>query len=91
MMTTRAATEPPVILETSLKTENYALKWVVALMSAEEGTKWILECKECGSKKELEVGFNLYDMGEVYVFCPICRKNTFHKVLGHEDPGRPSV
>jgi len=48
-------------------------------------TKWKLECEDCGSVKILDVGYNLYEMKKVYIFCPTCRKNTFHKVLGEID------
>ena len=45
-------------------------------------TVWLLKCEECGSEWELEVSFNLKDVPRLYHYCKVCRRNTFHKVLG---------
>ena len=46
---------------------------------------WILRCTECGTVWRLEVSFDISDMDKVYHFCPYCRKNTFHVVIGKEE------
>ncbi|QOJ78099.1 hypothetical protein IG193_04740 [Infirmifilum lucidum] len=48
-------------------------------------TKWTLRCESCGGEKVLDVGFNLYEFKRVYIYCPKCRANTFHIVVGHEE------
>jgi len=48
--------------------------------------KWRLRCMECGSEWTLEVSFNLKEMGKIYHYCRKCGKNTFHEVIGLEEP-----
>ncbi|MEB3807185.1 MAG: hypothetical protein GSR73_06695, partial [Desulfurococcales archaeon] len=45
-------------------------------------TRWKLACTECGRTWELPVSFRLDKMGRIYHFCPYCKRNTFHIVLG---------
>ncbi len=45
-------------------------------------TKWLLKCEKCGNEWMLDVSFDLEKIGRIYHYCKICRKNTFHKVLG---------
>ena len=35
---------------------------------------------------KLEVSFDISDMDRIYHFCPYCRKNTFHVIVGREEP-----
>ncbi len=44
-------------------------------------TVWILKCKECGADKEVDLGFNLYKLGKVYIYCENCGRNTFHEIV----------
>ncbi len=46
---------------------------------------WILRCRECGTIWILEVSFDISDMDKVYHYCPKCKKNTFHDVLGRSN------
>lgn len=48
-------------------------------------TVWILKCRDCGSEKEIDLGFNLYKIGRIYIYCEKCRKNTFHDVIKYLD------
>ena len=49
-------------------------------------TKWLLRCTRCGLDSYLDVGFDLTMFGSViYLYCPRCRSNTEHKVLGYID------
>jgi ribosomal protein L44E len=48
--------------------------------------KWRLRCTECGTEWILEVSFNLKEFGKLYHYCRTCGKNTFHEVLGIEEP-----
>ncbi len=46
---------------------------------------WLLRCRECGTIWVLEVSFDISDMDKVYHYCPRCKKNTFHDVLGRSE------
>lgn len=49
-------------------------------------TKWILKCLRCGIDCYLDVGFDLTQFGSVlYLYCPRCKQNTEHKILGYID------
>lgn len=50
-------------------------------------TKWRLRCTECNTEWVLETGMNLSKLrgGRIYHYCPVCRKNTFHVILGREE------
>ncbi|MFP3268057.1 MAG: hypothetical protein RXO29_00450 [Desulfurococcales archaeon] len=48
-------------------------------------TKWLLKCHECGTEWYLEVSFNIAEMGKIYHYCKVCKKNTFHDVLKRID------
>ncbi len=48
-------------------------------------TKWRLRCTECGREWVLAVSFDLASMGKIYHYCPYCKRNTFHIVLGTVD------
>jgi len=50
-------------------------------------TVWELRCESCGNIRTLDVGFDLYEMGKVYLYCSVCGKNTFHVVIGVKDHG----
>lgn len=50
-------------------------------------TKWKLRCTECGNVWVLDVSFPLDKMGKIYHYCPFCKKNTFHEVIGRVDEG----
>ncbi len=53
-------------------------------------TKWRLRCTECGREWVLPVSFDLASMGRIYHYCPYCKRNTFHVVLGlAEDSDKP--
>ncbi len=45
-------------------------------------TRWRLKCTECGREWVLAVSFRLDKMGRVYHYCPYCKRNTFHIVIG---------
>lgn len=45
-------------------------------------TRWRLRCVECGREWVLPVSFRLDKMARVYHFCPYCKRNTFHIVIG---------
>lgn len=45
-------------------------------------TRWRLKCVECGREWVLPVSFRLDKMGRVYHYCPYCKRNTFHIVIG---------
>ncbi|MHB9302977.1 hypothetical protein [Thermofilum pendens] len=47
-------------------------------------TKWKLKCDRCGGIQVRDLGFNLYEFKKVHIYCPYCRENTPHTVLGHE-------
>jgi len=55
-------------------------------------TKWRLKCTECGREWILPVSFRLDEMGKIYHYCPYCKKNTFHIVLGkvEDEAGDPA-
>ncbi|MCC6039828.1 MAG: hypothetical protein ACO2OQ_02845 [Thermofilaceae archaeon] len=48
-------------------------------------TVWRLKCEVCGSEREINVGFNLYEFKRVYIYCRNCKSNTLHVVLGHKE------
>jgi len=48
-------------------------------------TEWILECKICGNKKIVDLGYNLLEFREVHLYCKYCGRNTAHKVLSFKD------
>ena len=45
-------------------------------------TSWKLRCTECGTVWVLRVSFDLRSMGRIYHYCRVCKRNTFHEVLG---------
>jgi hypothetical protein len=50
-------------------------------------TRWVIKCTQCGLERELDVGFDLSSLRySVYLYCPRCRVNTTHRVLGYHDP-----
>ncbi|WP_291765870.1 hypothetical protein [Caldivirga sp. UBA161] len=50
-------------------------------------TRWVIKCTQCGMERELDVGFDLSGLRyNVYLYCPRCRMNTMHRVLGYYDP-----
>ncbi len=53
-------------------------------------TRWKLRCTECGRIWYLEVSFDLTKLAtrRLYHYCPYCRRNTFHEILGREDDGQ---
>uniref|UniRef100_A0A7J2U1L2 Uncharacterized protein n=1 Tax=Ignisphaera aggregans TaxID=334771 RepID=A0A7J2U1L2_9CREN len=46
---------------------------------------WLIRCTNCGTKWVLEVSFDLKDSKLIYHYCKVCRKNTFHEVLGRAE------
>ncbi len=48
-------------------------------------TKWKLQCTECGRVWIFKGSFDLESMGRIYHYCPYCKRNTFHIVLGRVD------
>jgi transposase-like protein len=50
-------------------------------------TKWKLRCTECGREWHMETGMDLSKLkdGRIYHYCPYCKRNTFHVILGRED------
>ncbi len=51
---------------------------------------WIVRCRECGTVWILEVSFDISDMDKIYHYCPRCKKNTFHDVIGRSDERAPN-
>ncbi len=49
------------------------------------GIGWILRCRECGTVWLLEVSFDISDMGTIYHYCPFCKRNTFHDIVGRAE------
>ena len=45
-------------------------------------TIWVLRCKECGNTRRLDLGFNLFEFQQLYLYCPVCKRNTFHSIEG---------
>lgn len=48
-------------------------------------TEWILECKVCGTQRILDVGYNLREFKELYIYCKACGRNTPHRIVGVRD------
>jgi hypothetical protein len=46
---------------------------------------WIVRCTVCGTKWILEVSFDLRDVKQIYHYCRICKRNTFHEVIGRAE------
>lgn len=46
--------------------------------------KWLLECESCGTKRILDVGYNLKEFKLLHIYCRKCGENKPHKVLGIE-------
>jgi len=46
-------------------------------------TVWILECTKCKTIREVDLGFNLYKIEKLYIYCSKCKQNTFHKIVKH--------
>ncbi len=47
-------------------------------------TNWLLACSQCGSRRYLDVGFNLALYGgRIYLYCERCGRNTEQRVLGY--------
>ena len=43
---------------------------------------WVLRCRSCGRVWVLEVSFDIGGMKQLYHYCPYCKRNTFHDILG---------
>ncbi|MFP3080760.1 MAG: hypothetical protein RXN88_04240 [Acidilobus sp.] len=50
-------------------------------------TKWKVRCTECGLERFLETGFDLSTLkgGRIYIYCPRCKRNTFHEIIGRSE------
>ncbi len=48
-------------------------------------TVWVLVCTECGAERKLDVGYDLRELGKVYLYCRNCGKNSFHEVVRVEE------
>jgi hypothetical protein len=46
---------------------------------------WVVKCVTCGTRWVLEVSFDLRDSKLIYHYCKVCRKNTFHEILGRAE------
>lgn len=50
-------------------------------------TRWVIKCTRCGTERELDLGFDLRPLKDsLYIYCPRCKMNTTHRVLGYFDP-----
>lgn len=47
-------------------------------------TKWLLQCRSCGRRRILDVGYDLRKFRQLYLYCPYCRCNTYHDIIGVE-------
>jgi len=43
---------------------------------------WIVKCSSCGRISLLPVGFNLKNVKQLYLYCPRCKGNRIHYVVG---------
>jgi len=43
---------------------------------------WIIRCSTCGRLSLLPVGFNLKNVKQLYLYCPRCKANKIHYVVG---------
>lgn len=48
-------------------------------------TSWRLRCQACSREWNLDVSYDLSEYERIYLYCPACRKNTMHEVLGRVD------
>ncbi|MGC9009005.1 MAG: hypothetical protein ACP5I7_00100 [Sulfolobales archaeon] len=40
-----------------------------------------LRCRECGTEWILKVSYRINDFRNLYHYCRVCRKNTFHDII----------
>ncbi len=45
-------------------------------------TEWVLECKVCGARRTLDVGYDLGEYKQLYIYCRECRATRPHRILG---------
>ncbi len=42
---------------------------------------WIVKCENCGNIRKVYVSYNIKNLTKIYIYCPKCRKNTFHIII----------
>jgi len=47
-------------------------------------SRYLLRCRECGTVWELRVSYSLKDFQQLYHYCSVCGKNTFHDLVRNE-------
>ncbi|MBW9140401.1 MAG: hypothetical protein K1T65_01575 [Candidatus Aramenus sp.] len=46
---------------------------------------WRIRCTECGTERDLNVSFDISKQKTIYIYCNVCRKNTFNEILGYKE------
>ncbi len=46
---------------------------------------WRVRCKECGNVWVLNVSYDLDEFTQLYHYCRVCGKNTYHEILEYSE------
>jgi len=46
---------------------------------------WKVKCTSCGTERVLNISFDIGRQKTIYIYCNICKKNTFNEILGYID------
>ncbi|RLG78246.1 MAG: hypothetical protein DRO14_01240 [Thermoprotei archaeon] len=45
-------------------------------------TVWKLRCTICKTEWILKVSYNISDFKRIYHYCKVCKRNTYHEIIG---------
>lgn len=46
---------------------------------------WKVKCNSCNTEKLLNISFDIGKQKSIYIYCEVCKKNTFNEILGYID------
>jgi len=47
---------------------------------------WKLRCNECGTEWLVNISFDISKQKSFYIYCKVCKRNTFNTILGYSEP-----
>ncbi len=47
---------------------------------------WVVRCSVCGIERLLKLSYHIGDFKQLYHWCPVCRRNTYHDIVSRVAP-----
>ncbi|QXJ29633.1 hypothetical protein J5U23_02506 [Saccharolobus shibatae B12] len=44
---------------------------------------WKIRCANCNTEKVLNISFDISSQKTIYIYCNVCKRNTFNEILGY--------